>query len=63
MEQSVKEVKNESNYGREPTPEELEGYYKPLRLEYTYLTLSQLFKNYSSDNDLLDNLNEIRLPD
>lgn len=63
MEQSVKEVKNESNYGREPTPEELEGYYKPLQLEYTYLTLSQLFKNYSSDNDLLDNLNEIRLPD
>jgi len=51
-----------SAYGREPTPEELEGYYKPLQLNYTYLTLSQLFKNYSSDNDLLGNLNKIRVP-
>jgi len=51
-----------SAYGREPTPEELEGYYKPLQLKYTYLTLSQLFKNYSSDNDLLEYLKEIRLP-
>jgi len=51
-----------SAYGREPTTEELEGYYKPLQLEYTYLTLSNLFKRYSSDKDLFEKLKEIKVP-
>lgn len=51
-----------SAYGRKPTTEELEAYYKPLQLEYTYLTLSNLFKRYSSDEDLSEKLNEIRVP-
>ncbi|MBN2396196.1 MAG: alpha/beta hydrolase, partial [Candidatus Atribacteria bacterium] len=51
-----------SAYGREPTPEELEGYYRPLQLEYTYLTLSSLLRKYPSDSDLLDNLDELKVP-
>lgn len=51
-----------SAYGREPTSEELEGYYRPLKLENTYLTISSLFRNYPSDKDLADKVDEITVP-
>jgi len=51
-----------SAYGREPTSEEIEGYYLPLKIKNTYLTFANLLKNYSSDKELFGNLNTINLP-
>jgi len=51
-----------SAYGREPTTEELEGYYKPLRLKDTYLTLVNLFKSHSSDKELPDKAVTMDIP-
>ncbi|MFW6149789.1 MAG: alpha/beta fold hydrolase [Atribacterota bacterium] len=51
-----------SAYGREPTAEELEGYYRPLKLKNTYLTLTSLLRRYPSDKDLADKVDEITVP-
>jgi len=51
-----------SAYGREPNPEDVEGYYLPLRVKNTYLTMSYLLKKYPSDEKLLDDLDTIRVP-
>ena len=51
-----------SAYGREPYTEEVEGYLRPLHLRNTYLTLSSLFRKYSSDKELSDKLDKIRVP-
>jgi pimeloyl-ACP methyl ester carboxylesterase len=51
-----------SAYGREPTTEELEGYYKPLQLKDTYLTLVNLFKSHPSEKGLVDKAVTIDIP-
>ncbi len=51
-----------SAYGREPSAEEVAGYYDPLQLEKTYLTLESLLRKYPEDNDLSDRIGEIMLP-
>jgi pimeloyl-ACP methyl ester carboxylesterase len=51
-----------SAYGRVPTPEEVEGYYQPLELEDTDLTLISFLKRYQSDVDLTKRLTEITVP-
>jgi len=51
-----------SAYGREPYPEEVEGYYRPLRLKNTYLTLSSLLRKDVSDRKLPNKLDKIIAP-
>lgn len=51
-----------SAYKRKPTAEEVEGYYQPLQLEKTYLTLDSLLRRYPEDKDLSDRIAEINLP-
>jgi len=51
-----------SAYGRKPTPEEVDGYYQPLKLEDTYLTLTGLLRRYQSDVDLAKRVLEINIP-
>lgn len=51
-----------SAYGREPTPEEVEGYYQPLKLPHTYLTIAKLLRTYRSDLDLKRRISEITSP-
>ncbi len=51
-----------SAYGREPTSEEIDGYYLPLKIKNTYLTFANLLKNHSSDKDLSNKLDTINLP-
>lgn len=51
-----------SAYGREPTTEEMEGYYQPLKIENTYLTLINLLKRYPSDIDLEKELSGMPIP-
>jgi len=51
-----------SAYGRKPTPEEVEGYYQPLQLKNTHLTIASLLKRYRSDLDLKGQISEINIP-
>lgn len=51
-----------SAYGKEPTSEEIEGYYLPLKIKNTYLTFANLLKNHSSDKELSGKLDKINLP-
>ncbi len=51
-----------SAYGREPTPEEVEGYYRPLKLENTYLTMTSLLRRYQTDVDLNRKVTKITVP-
>ena len=51
-----------SAYGREPTPEEVEGYYQPLKLKDTYLTMTSLLRRYQSDVELASRVTEITVP-
>jgi pimeloyl-ACP methyl ester carboxylesterase len=51
-----------SAYGREPTREEVEGYYQPLQLKDTYLTLASLLRSYKEDKDLDKSVSEIPVP-
>ncbi len=51
-----------SAYGREPTPEEIEGYYYPLQIKNTHLTISSLLKRYRVDADLEERISELTIP-
>ena len=52
----------DSAYGREPSTEEIDGYYQPLRLKNTYLTFSAMLRKHASDKKLSDELYKINVP-
>lgn len=51
-----------SAYGREPTSEEIDGYYQPLKLKNTYLTIKGLLRRYKTDINLKEQLPQLAIP-